>query len=102
MVEFLRSCSSTVFPFYCFFFFNDQWIRGFYLKIGKQLKLSLFFKKGEKSDPGYYHPISLTSVVCKVFEFIIREGIIKHMSGNNLFKNYQHDFLPKRLRMSQL
>ena len=60
------------------------------------------FKKRETSDPGKYHPISLTSVVCKVFESIVKEEIIKHISANNLLSNTQHSFLPKRSCMSQL
>ena len=60
------------------------------------------FKKGEKSDPGNYCPISLTSVVCKVLASIIRDEVIKHMSANNLFTNHQHGFFLKRSCMSQL
>ena len=38
------------------------------------------FKKGVSSDPGNYWPISLISIVCKVFESIVREDIIKHLT----------------------
>ena len=32
------------------------------------------FKKGTKSDPGNYRPVSLTSVVCKVLESFVRDA----------------------------
>ena len=38
------------------------------------------FKNSEIFDPGNYWPISLTSTVCKFFEFIIKEFIIEHMT----------------------
>ena len=34
-------------------------------------------KKGNKSDPSNYRPISLTSVICKLMESIIRDHIIE-------------------------
>ena len=51
------------------------------------------FKKGERSQPGNYRPISLTSAVCKVFESVIRDSIVRHMSLNALFAKEQHGFL---------
>jgi len=60
------------------------------------------FKKGISSDLGNYWPISLTSIVCKVFESIVTEDIIKHLISNNLLSDSQHDFLPKRSCPTQL
>ena len=34
------------------------------------------FKKGNRSDPLNYRPISLTSIVCKIFEHIVASQII--------------------------
>ena len=33
--------------------------------------VSPIFKKGEKSDPANYRPISLTCILCKIFEHIV-------------------------------
>jgi len=54
------------------------------------------FKKGVSSDSGNYQPISLTSIVCKVFEPI---DIIKHLAS---LSDSQHRFLPKRSCTTQL
>jgi len=35
------------------------------------------FKKGIKTDPANYRPVSLTSVPCKVMETIIKEKLVK-------------------------
>ena len=37
------------------------------------------FKKGDKSNPGNYRPISLTSVVCKLMESILRDKIVEFL-----------------------
>ena len=63
---------------------------------------ALYKNKGKKIDPGNYRPISLTSVVCKIMESIIRDDIITHMMSNNLFCNEQHGFVPGRSCVTQL
>lgn len=36
------------------------------------------FKKGVKHNPANYHPISLTSLVCKTVEKIVKDALAKH------------------------
>ena len=38
----------------------------------KNAEVRPIFKKGDKSDPGNYRPVRLTSIVCKVIETIIK------------------------------
>ena len=38
--------------------------------------ITAIFKKGNKSDPSNYRPISLTSVICKIMESIIKDQIM--------------------------
>ena len=54
------------------------------------------FKKGTKSDPGNYRPVSLTCVVGKVMESILVDALITHMVTNKLLRASQHGFLPGR------
>ena len=68
----------------------------------KQAHVTAIFKKGSKSEPGNYRPVSLTSIVCKVFESLIRDAIVSHMKDNNLFTNCQHGFRQHRSCVTQL
>ena len=51
------------------------------------------FKKGSRDHPGNYRPVSLTSVVGKVLERIIRDRIYKHLERNKLIRDSQHGFV---------
>ena len=55
-----------------------------------------FSKKGNRSKPSNYRPVSLTSVLCKVMESIIRDKIMEHTEQNKLLSSCQHGFVPKR------
>ena len=52
--------------------------------------------------PGNYRPVSLTSVIGKMMEFVIRDSLVKHMMENNLFWDQQHGFIPGHSCMTQL
>ena len=52
------------------------------------------FKKGAKSDPANYRPVSLTSIVCKCVERIFIRYMIKHVKANQLDTTRQHGFTP--------
>ena len=64
--------------------------------------ITAIFKKGNKNEPGNYRPVSLTSVVCKLMETIVREDIMKHMKTKKLFSRKQFGFLPGRSTVLQL
>ena len=52
------------------------------------------FKKGNKHDASNYRPISLTSLVMKTFERIIKEELLHHV--NEFIDPRQHGFLAKK------
>ncbi len=52
------------------------------------------FKKGTRSEPGNYRPVSLTSVCCKLLESILRDELMKHLTANCLLNPSQHGFMP--------
>ena len=61
-----------------------------------------FIKKGVRTHPLNYRPVSLTCIICKIFENIIRDHIIKHMKENNLFSPKQFGFIEGRSPTLQL
>ena len=60
------------------------------------------FKKGNRSDPSNYRPISLISVCCKVLEHIIYSNIMSHLESYNVLSNSQFGFRAKRSAEQQL
>ena len=60
------------------------------------------YKKGPKSDCGNYRPISLTSMICKILESIIRDHITEHIVQNSLLSSCQHGFVRGRSCSTQL
>ena len=68
----------------------------------KLANVTPIFKKGNKSLPANYRPISLTSVVCKLMETIIRDKIVKFLEANNIMKDSQHGFRNRRSCLTNL
>ena len=50
------------------------------------------FKKGDKTDPANYRPVSLTSVPCKIMEHIIFSSAMNHFDDNKILSSYQYGF----------
>ena len=59
-------------------------------------------KKGNVRRLGNYWPVSLTSIVCKLLEFIIRDQVMKFLNTNHLLSEDQHDFRSGRSCVTQL
>ena len=68
----------------------------------KKAEVKPIFKKGSKLQAGNYRPVSLTSVVCKIFEHFIRDGLTKHMVDNKLLSDQQYGFTKGRSCVTQL
>ena len=59
-------------------------------------------KKGIKSNPANHRPISITSVVGKIIEFIIRDIIVAYMNDYNQHSDCQHCFSKHTSCVAQL
>ena len=70
-----------------------------YQKCGKQNKILLYLRKEIK----HHHPtiyrlvvLSLTSVICKVMDKLVRKRIVEHKSNKYLISNKQFGFICRR------
>ena len=60
------------------------------------------FKKGIKTSPGNYRPVSLTSIVCKLMESFIIKSLNEHLINNNILSEHQYGFVSGRSTITQL
>ena len=68
----------------------------------KTATVTPIYKKGDKTDSANYRPVSLTSVICKIFERILSEGIMEHLKANNLCCEQQHGFIGGKSTVTNL
>ena len=68
----------------------------------KHAQVTAIFKKGAKTKPQNYRPVSLTCIICKILESIVRDKIIDHMTDNKLFSPKQFGFISGRSTTLQL
>ena len=60
------------------------------------------FKDGVRSSPSNYRPISLTSIVAKMFERILRDKICRYLVDTGYFSDHQHGFLKGKSCLTNL
>ena len=71
-------------------------------KLWREANVCCIFKKGDKSNPENYRPISLTCVTCKILEHIIHSHMMKHLVDHVILVDSQHGFRVKRSTETQL
>ena len=59
----------------------------------KDANITPLFKKRLRNKSENYRPVSLTSVVCKLLETLIRDHIVEFLVKHKLINTYQHGFL---------
>ena len=58
----------------------------------KNRNITPIFKKNSRTNPANYRPISLTSVVCKMLEGLLRDHLMVHLSSHLLLSDHQYGF----------
>ena len=66
----------------------------------EKANVTALHKKGTKTDPSHYRPVSLTCILCKVYEKLIRAHILNHVIGK--ISKLQHGFMSGRSCLSNL
>ena len=68
----------------------------------KRANVIPIFKKGDKSNVENYRPVSLTSLVCKTMESILKDKIVDFLDENDIIRDTQHGFRRGRSCLTNL
>lgn len=64
--------------------FKKSYDCGELLKDWKTAQVTPVYKRGMRTDPANYRPISSTCIACKLMEHVLTSGIMKHANDNNI------------------
>jgi Reverse transcriptase (RNA-dependent DNA polymerase)/Endonuclease-reverse transcriptase len=93
--HFLYKCSKTL-ALPLSLIFKQSFNSGQLPQVWKEANITPIYKRGSRSDPLNYRPVSLTSVPAKVMERLVKEILLDHFNKNKLFTNNQHGFMRNR------
>ena len=68
----------------------------------KEANIIPLFKNGSRNKSVNYRPVSLTSVICKLLETIIRDHMMDFLLKHRLINHSQHGFLKARSCLTYL
>jgi len=68
----------------------------------KRANVCPIFKKGSRNLAENYRTVSLTCQVCKIFETLVRDRLVKHLEENSLIRESQHGFRKGRSCLTNL
>ena len=89
--KFLKICAPYISETLAYIF-NNSISQGVYPDLLKTARVTPIFKSGEKSDPSNYRPISVLSLINKVFEKIIHTRLYKYLTKFKILYEYQFGF----------
>lgn len=75
---------------------NCSFITGVFPEMLKISRIKSVFKKGDKTDPVNYRPISVLTSFSKIFERAMSVRLVEFLEKDNLFDNEQHGFRSNR------
>lgn len=99
--RFLRETAENI-AFPITFLFNKSISEGKIPQDWKLANVTCIFKSGDKTKASNYRPISITSILCRMLESIVKEVIMSHCNGSQIFSDTQYRFRPRRGCIIQL
>ncbi|WP_187791321.1 reverse transcriptase domain-containing protein, partial [Salmonella sp. S090_02723] len=87
---------SSVISVPLFIIFRESLMTGIVPRDWRRANVVPIFKKGSRSSPGNYRPVSLTSIVGKMFEGLLRDYIQDYVTINSIISDSQHGFTKDR------
>ena len=87
--RFLKEAANELAPALCLIL-TASLNQGYVPDDWKTADVTPIFKKGDRSTPANYRPISLTAVCCKVMEHILHSQVMKHLDLHNILSDNQH------------
>ena len=99
--RFLKTCAHEVVDMYLILF-QASLDQGAVPSDWKEGNIVPLFKKGDRSLPENYRPITLTSISCKILEHVVHSNIMAHLDKFNVLDDAQHGFRKRRSCVSQL
>ena len=97
----LREVGKEISPALCIIF-NNSMAEGSLPEDWLLANVSPIYKKGKKHVAGNYRPVSLTCIVCKLMEGLVREEIMTFLKTNKILSPKQFGFLSGRSTTLQL
>ena len=82
--------------------FNYSLEQGIFPNCWKTANVVPLYKKGEKSSPSSYRPVSLLSCASKIFEHCVADHLVEYLTSNQLISTKQSGFIPKDSTVNQL
>lgn len=83
--------------------FKKSFADGKFPEVWRLANVTPIYKgKGSVSDPKNYCPISLTFVIIKCLEIIIRDALLKFLTDRHLISSHQYGFLKNHSTLTQL
>ena len=82
--------------------FNLVISKGIIAKDWKSARVTPIFKADSKVDPANYRPISVLSVIAKLFEKAICNQVYSYLNDNKLLSKYQSGFRPMHSTLTAL
>ncbi len=85
-------------PFYSLLtgFYNRILSSGTYPKAWKMSIISTIYKAGDANMPSNYRGVAVSSALHKVFTKILNNRIVRYMTDNNKWSQFQNGFMEKR------